>query len=60
VKIKEVDAFMQKCGDCIQGCKLLREQGFFFSFHIIVESNFKLLVDMVAGSCKLNGNTLTL
>jgi hypothetical protein len=37
--------------------RIAREHGF---FHIIVESDFKLLIDMVTQSCKFNGHIPTL
>ncbi|GAU10638.1 hypothetical protein TSUD_421140, partial [Trifolium subterraneum] len=53
-KIGACDALHAEMWGMYTGMQMARRQGF---THIIVESDSKLLIDMVTGSCKLNGKT---
>jgi len=49
---------MQRCGACIYiGIYMARRQGI---AHLQVESDSKVLVDMIIGKCNINGNVPTL
>lgn len=51
-----VTSFKLKCGECIQDANGEKTK----YTNLIVESDSKVLIDMVTGSCKLNGKTLIL
>ncbi|GAU36844.1 hypothetical protein TSUD_213680 [Trifolium subterraneum] len=54
LRIGDCDALHAEMWGMYTGMKMARRQGY---THLIVESDSKLLIDMVTGRCKLNGNS---